>query len=143
VCLERNCNHFAEDLCKRLCGSGIPSWVNRAASIGNLFSGLVPGLGQSNPVPTPESAGPAETGGFVAFTGTKKGSFFPDVRVCLIACWERIGSGMTVTGKKLDEKSSSKSKGPKEETADARRQKMLDAALKRTSMAAAAAADAT
>jgi hypothetical protein len=27
----RNCNHFSEEFCQRLCGTGIPGWVNRAA----------------------------------------------------------------------------------------------------------------
>ncbi|CAK0876865.1 unnamed protein product [Prorocentrum cordatum] len=30
-----NCNHFSDALCKRLCGQGIPMWVNALAGIGN------------------------------------------------------------------------------------------------------------
>jgi len=32
--VERNCNHFSEAFCQRLCGQGIPSWVNALAGIG-------------------------------------------------------------------------------------------------------------
>jgi hypothetical protein len=112
----RNCNHFANDLCKRMTGNSIPSWVNRAASIGNLFSGLVPGADGGNPVPAPDAGDSLPT--FVAFSG----------------------SGQTVTGKVVDEKKSAKISGPKEEAPDARRQRMLDAALRRTAEASSAAA---
>mmetsp|Transcript_57856 Transcript_57856/g.102800 ORF Transcript_57856/g.102800 Transcript_57856/m.102800 type:complete len:333 (+) Transcript_57856:65-1063(+) len=33
--VSRNCNHFSDALCKRLCGQGIPGWVNALAGIGN------------------------------------------------------------------------------------------------------------
>ena len=32
--ITRNCNHFSNALCMSLCSTGIPAWVNRAASIG-------------------------------------------------------------------------------------------------------------
>jgi hypothetical protein len=36
--VKKNCNHFANALCRKLCeGAGIPSWVNRAASFGGTF----------------------------------------------------------------------------------------------------------
>lgn len=34
-----NCNHFTEAFCVELVGVSIPSWVNRAASIGSVFTG--------------------------------------------------------------------------------------------------------
>lgn len=35
----KNCNHFTDDLCKRLTGNRIPRWVNRLAKLGlHLFS---------------------------------------------------------------------------------------------------------
>ena len=33
--VHRNCNHFSEALCVAAIGVHIPTWVNRAASIGN------------------------------------------------------------------------------------------------------------
>jgi len=53
--LARNCNNFSDDLCKRISKnkSGIPSWVNRSASMANAFFGPggMPGQGASAPVP--------------------------------------------------------------------------------------------
>uniref|UniRef100_A0A0G4HKB7 PPPDE domain-containing protein n=1 Tax=Chromera velia CCMP2878 TaxID=1169474 RepID=A0A0G4HKB7_9ALVE len=41
--IERNCNHFADALCKRILrGKGIPSYVNRLANWGRCFSCLIP-----------------------------------------------------------------------------------------------------
>eukprot|EP00746_Dinoflagellata_sp_MGD_P008899 gnl/MRDRNA2_/MRDRNA2_117873_c0_seq1.p1 gnl/MRDRNA2_/MRDRNA2_117873_c0~~gnl/MRDRNA2_/MRDRNA2_117873_c0_seq1.p1 ORF type:complete len:328 (-),score=75.36 gnl/MRDRNA2_/MRDRNA2_117873_c0_seq1:124-1107(-) len=33
--VSRNCNHFSEAFCQRLCSQGIPSWVNATAGIAN------------------------------------------------------------------------------------------------------------
>eukprot|EP00933_Yihiella_yeosuensis_P011476 TRINITY_DN11881_c0_g1_i3.p1 TRINITY_DN11881_c0_g1~~TRINITY_DN11881_c0_g1_i3.p1 ORF type:complete len:272 (+),score=54.03 TRINITY_DN11881_c0_g1_i3:304-1119(+) len=40
--VSRNCNHFSDAACRRLCGSGIPSWVNRLAGIGDAVRSAVP-----------------------------------------------------------------------------------------------------
>jgi hypothetical protein len=32
----RNCNHFADDFCRRLMGRGIPRWINRLPYIFTL-----------------------------------------------------------------------------------------------------------
>ncbi|KAG2205935.1 hypothetical protein INT46_002226 [Mucor plumbeus] len=40
--LTRNCNHFSEDLCKRLTGKQAPGWVNRAAKLGTMFPCVIP-----------------------------------------------------------------------------------------------------
>ena len=40
--LERNCNHFSEDLCRRLTGQGVPGWVNRASRVGGWAPCVVP-----------------------------------------------------------------------------------------------------
>ncbi|KAL3314829.1 Desumoylating isopeptidase 2, partial [Cichlidogyrus casuarinus] len=31
--LEKNCNHFSEELVKILCGASLPSWINRLANV--------------------------------------------------------------------------------------------------------------
>ena len=43
--LNRNCNHFAEELCKRILGKGLPShlqYVNRPARVGNFLNDILP-----------------------------------------------------------------------------------------------------
>ncbi|KAI8879622.1 DUF862-domain-containing protein [Backusella circina FSU 941] len=40
--LTRNCNHFSEELCKKLTGKAIPGWVNRAARLGTMFPCVIP-----------------------------------------------------------------------------------------------------
>lgn len=35
--VSRNCNHFADALCKKLFNKSIPSWINRAARLGNVI----------------------------------------------------------------------------------------------------------
>ena len=32
--ISKNCNHFVDEFSKRLCGKGIPSWINRLAFFG-------------------------------------------------------------------------------------------------------------
>jgi hypothetical protein len=32
--LYKNCNHFCEDVCRRLLNASLPGWVNRLAKIG-------------------------------------------------------------------------------------------------------------
>lgn len=53
--IARNCNHFSDDLCKRISKgkNGIPSWVNRSASMANAFFGAggMPGQPASAPAP--------------------------------------------------------------------------------------------
>ncbi|KAK6941622.1 PPPDE peptidase domain [Dillenia turbinata] len=40
--ISKNCNHFADDVSRRLIGKGIPGWVNRLARLGALCSCLLP-----------------------------------------------------------------------------------------------------
>lgn len=40
--LERNCNHFSDELCRRLTGQGVPGWVNRASRVGGWAPCVVP-----------------------------------------------------------------------------------------------------
>lgn len=39
---HRNCNHFADQLCRRLTGVGSPPWVNRLAGVGAAFKWALP-----------------------------------------------------------------------------------------------------
>lgn len=40
--LTRNCNHFTEEFVKCLNDKNIPTWINRAARLGNMFPCVVP-----------------------------------------------------------------------------------------------------
>jgi hypothetical protein len=40
--IVKNCNHFSEDVCRRLTGKGIPGWVNRLARVGYMCNCLLP-----------------------------------------------------------------------------------------------------
>uniref|UniRef100_A0A7C8ZD35 PPPDE domain-containing protein n=1 Tax=Opuntia streptacantha TaxID=393608 RepID=A0A7C8ZD35_OPUST len=40
--ITKNCNHFCNDVCVRLTGNHIPSWVNRLARIGFLCNCVIP-----------------------------------------------------------------------------------------------------
>ncbi|KAK1269129.1 DeSI-like protein [Acorus gramineus] len=40
--IAKNCNHFCNDLCLRLTGRSIPSWVNRLAKLGFLCNCVLP-----------------------------------------------------------------------------------------------------
>ncbi|XP_057966532.1 uncharacterized protein LOC131156684 isoform X2 [Malania oleifera] len=40
--IVKNCNHFCEDICYKLTGNRIPSWVNRLARIGSLCNCILP-----------------------------------------------------------------------------------------------------
>ncbi|GMJ15671.1 hypothetical protein HRI_005236300 [Hibiscus trionum] len=40
--ISKNCNHFADDVARKLTGKRIPGWVNRLARLGALFSCILP-----------------------------------------------------------------------------------------------------
>ncbi|KAL4302687.1 hypothetical protein GQ457_10G000200 [Hibiscus cannabinus] len=40
--ISKNCNHFTNDMARRLAGKSIPGWVNRMARLGSLCSCLLP-----------------------------------------------------------------------------------------------------
>lgn len=40
--LSRNCNHFTEEFVKQLNNKTVPTWINRAAKLGNMFPCVVP-----------------------------------------------------------------------------------------------------
>jgi len=54
--VSKNCNHFSEACCQRLCGQSIPSWINAAAGIGNS-------LGIGNMIRSAMGQGAAGAGG--------------------------------------------------------------------------------
>ncbi|KAK1570075.1 hypothetical protein QYE76_067187 [Lolium multiflorum] len=40
--ISKNCNHFCEDICKKLTGNSIPKWVNRLARMGAVCNCILP-----------------------------------------------------------------------------------------------------
>ena len=40
--LNKNCNHFSDDLCRKLVGVGIPPYLNRLARLSKMFRCLIP-----------------------------------------------------------------------------------------------------
>jgi len=40
--IAKNCNHFTDDISRRLTGKSIPGWVNRLARIGSFCNCLLP-----------------------------------------------------------------------------------------------------
>ena len=58
---QRNCNHFAEEMCQRLCHKGIPSWVNRLATLGQAVRSAV-GAAPTATTHQAEAGGPAAAG---------------------------------------------------------------------------------
>ncbi|PNW69915.1 hypothetical protein CHLRE_17g698100v5 [Chlamydomonas reinhardtii] len=62
--LQRNCNHFANDLCVQLIGKEAPTWVNRLAGIAVMLHCLIP-PSWVPPLQTP-SAAPIDYDGHVA-----------------------------------------------------------------------------
>lgn len=48
--IAKNCNHFTDDVCKKLTGKPIPGWVNRLARLGSFCNCLLPENIQAAPV---------------------------------------------------------------------------------------------
>lgn len=62
--LHRNCNHFSDDLCRRLTGGrGLPSFVNRLASLASFFRCWLPSSLALSP-PTPPDIPPSTSTSF-------------------------------------------------------------------------------
>lgn len=61
--VSRNCNHFSDDVAKRICGQGIPSWVNLLAGIGGVVKGAV---GKSGNAGAPAVKADTGAGGLAA-----------------------------------------------------------------------------
>ncbi|GAA0164507.1 cysteine protease [Lithospermum erythrorhizon] len=40
--ITKNCNHFTDEVCRRLTGKPIPGWVNRLAKVGSVCNCLLP-----------------------------------------------------------------------------------------------------
>jgi len=61
--IAKNCNHFTDDISRRLTGKSIPGWVNRLARIGSFCNCLLPESIQVTAVRhTPEYQGLSEDG---------------------------------------------------------------------------------
>uniref|UniRef100_A0A7S2SKP3 PPPDE domain-containing protein n=1 Tax=Rhizochromulina marina TaxID=1034831 RepID=A0A7S2SKP3_9STRA len=61
--VRKNCNSFTNALSLRITGVPIPTWVNRAASVGSFFLGAMGGAGAPSSQPKNGEAGAAEGGG--------------------------------------------------------------------------------
>ncbi|KAK2452420.1 hypothetical protein P8452_00191 [Trifolium repens] len=40
--IAKNCNHFCKDICYKLTGKSIPTWVNRLAKLGSICNCILP-----------------------------------------------------------------------------------------------------
>lgn len=90
--VSRNCNHFSEALCQRLCGKSIPSWVNALAGIGNSLGvgNLIRNaMGQGAPA---AAGGKADVGaGGLASAGLLAGSVGQDGDLSGEVDWTGVG----------------------------------------------------
>ena len=77
--MARNCNHFADALCRRLCSQGIPSWVNRLAGIGNAVRSAVGGSATAAAPAKAEGAGGPAAVGLVARSAPTDGDLLSEV----------------------------------------------------------------
>eukprot|EP00741_Cyanophora_paradoxa_P020814 tig00021312_g20093.t1 len=69
--VARNCNHFANDLCSKLVGKGIPGYINRLANWGMFFNCVLPeGWGV---IQTPTGIARPPTANAAANTPTNQG----------------------------------------------------------------------
>lgn len=66
----KNCNHFTDDVCRRLTGRSIPGWVNRLARVGYMCNCLLPEGLQVTTNDVPESC--QHTGSHQAENGTHR-----------------------------------------------------------------------
>lgn len=67
--VSRNCNHFSEALCQRLCGRSLPSWINRLAGVGAALQNTVGKAAGVGPVAKAGAPGKGEGGGGPAAVG--------------------------------------------------------------------------
>lgn len=91
--VSKNCNHFSEAFCQRLCGTGIPSWVNAAASVGNslgIGNLIRNAMGQS----APSAGGKADVGaGGLGSAGMMTGTVGSDGDLSGEVDWSQAGVG--------------------------------------------------
>lgn len=59
---KKNCNHFAEALASKLLNRSLPGWVNRMATLGQMFSCLMPDDDAMGQAPVGEGGGGSSGG---------------------------------------------------------------------------------
>jgi len=88
--VSRNCNHFSEAFCQKLCGKGLPVWVNALAGLGNALGvgGLIRGAMGQGAV----GGGKADVGaGGLASTGLMSASIGADGDLSGEVDWGSVG----------------------------------------------------
>jgi hypothetical protein len=81
--LERNCNCFCDELSRKLCGTGLPGYVNRLARIGSVFRCVLPSklFGDREPVKVNTESNTVTSGGHTQPAVTSPDTFKGKSRV--------------------------------------------------------------
>lgn len=79
--VSRNCNHFSEAFCQKLCGQSIPGWINALAGVGNSLGlgGMIrQAMGQGAAAPAGGGMKQGDSAGGLASAGMMAGSVGAD-----------------------------------------------------------------